>query len=100
MDLKDKFNNGYEAKKSTPYVLDIRFGNSAGTNYLMFDFMTRTMLARTGSSESGLTIIPFSQLDREMLVAMRDKLKELGGDPPELPAETPANPGNTRQLRP
>jgi len=82
--LKDAFNEA-GITKVNDFVLDLSYSARAGTNYLSFDFLTRTMAARTGSSESGLTIIPFSQLDREMLAAARDKLIGLGGNPPELP---------------
>jgi hypothetical protein len=45
------------------------------------------MMVRTGSSEGGITVTPFSQLDRDVIVAARDRLVELGGAPPELPPE-------------
>jgi hypothetical protein len=41
---------------------------------------------------------PFSQMDREVLVLMRDKLIELGGQPPELPPEAPATQAPARKF--
>ena len=86
MALTPSFNDSsYSAKKSGAGTLSIRINNEAGTNYLTYDFNARIMLARTGSSEGGLVIFPFSQLDRESLEAARDQLKTLGGNPPEIP---------------
>jgi hypothetical protein len=95
----DAFNE-YSMSKNGNSMLDLTYSNRAGTNYITFDFLTRTMVARTGSSESGLTVTPFSQLDREMLVAARDKLVDLGGNPPDLPAEAPSTPANNRKFQP
>lgn len=54
-----------------------------------FNFLTRMVLCNAGVYEkkSGMEFIPFSQLDREVLEFMRDKLIELGGHPPALPAK-------------
>ena len=54
--------------------------------YHYYNFVMRALLSRTGGSDSGVTVTPFSQLDRESLEFMRDKLIELGGKPPALPA--------------
>lgn len=90
MSLSDRFNNGYEARKENDNVLSIKYGVYGSNTYLAFDFMARVMVARTGSSDGGLNVTPFAELDRDMLIAMRDKLVALKGNPPELPPEAPA----------
>jgi len=101
MDLSTAFNNTkYEANNRNPFVLDLYYETRAGSIYNSFDFLTRTMVSRTGSSEGGITVTPFGQLDREVLVAMRDKLVELGGHPPELASEAPTLNKPQRGLNP
>ncbi|HYD18493.1 MAG TPA: hypothetical protein VEF76_08450 [Patescibacteria group bacterium] len=88
MDLTAAFNSSEaEAAKATPFVLDIYYRSRGGGIYMTYDFMSRVLLTRTGNSEGGLSVTPFNQLDRETLVAARDRLVQLGGEPPELPAE-------------
>ncbi len=100
MELKDAFNSQYDARLTNSYVLDLYYSSRAGSVYMAVDFLTRTMITRTGSSDGGLVVTPFSQLDREVLVALHDKLVELGGKPPALAPEAPTAPGNSRPLRP
>lgn len=57
------------------------------SHYCTFHFLTRTMSLTTGSSEGGVTITPFSQLDREVVEFMHAKLVEMGGHPPALPKD-------------
>ena len=90
MSLKDRFNNIYSAQKTNDYVLDLTYSSQAGAVYISLDFMTRTMISRTGYGDGGLAVTPFSQLDRDMLIDMHDTLTELGGKPPALPPETPS----------
>ena len=52
-------------------------------HYSYFHFVTRTMSVH---SSHGLAVVPFSQLDREVLEFMHAKLVEMGGRPPALPA--------------
>lgn len=85
--MKEQFNNHYVARKENDYVLSVYYGAQGGSTYIAFDFMTRTMVTRNGSSDGGLCVTPFSQLDRDMLINMRDTLLELKGNPPELPPE-------------
>ncbi|MBI1214716.1 MAG: hypothetical protein GC185_02730 [Alphaproteobacteria bacterium] len=92
MALSEKFNTEYRVEKNGEGALSLRFGDFAGSNYLTYDFNLRLLFARTGASESGLTVTPFSQLDRESLEDMREKLIELGGHPPELPIDKRATP--------
>jgi len=95
MSFKTKFNDNYKARKYGDAVLSLQINTYGGTNYLAYDFNARVLHGRTGASERGLTVTPFSQLDPESLVAMREKLIELGGDPPELPAPSrPAPPAS------
>ena len=66
---------------------------------------SRTFAARmivtiySGYEKGGVATMPFAQADREVLIAMRDKLVELKGDPPELPPEAPAIPGPAGKLK-
>jgi hypothetical protein len=90
MSLSFEFNKDYKAAKVNDYVLQVECAGS----YFNYDFASRIMFAwGAGSGSYGIT--PFSQLDREVLITMRDKLIEIGGKPPELPDE-PASP----QLQP
>ena len=54
-----------------------------------YNFMTRTLLYSGGAGSSdikaGVAVIPFSDLDPEVLEAMHAKLVKLGGKPPSLP---------------
>ena len=85
MSLSFEFNTEYTADKNGDYVLVV----SCHSSHFCYDFATRVMYGWGGSNISyGAT--PFSQLDRDVLIAMRDKLIELGGRPPELPAEPAA----------
>lgn len=57
-----------------------------------FDFALRIMYSTTNTNDGGVTITPFSQLDREVLEALRNRLIELGGNPPALaPAAAPVS---------
>jgi hypothetical protein len=83
MSLSDAFNDDdFEIDRENDSVLTICHGNI--THH--YDFLNRV---RTTTYDNALTTTPFSQIDREVLVAMRDKLVELDGKPPELPAEAP-----------
>jgi hypothetical protein len=85
--LSEAFSRIY-ARRLSPAILQVD-GPRQSFNY---DFVLRIMY---GSSDS---ITPFSQIDREVLVAARDKLIALGGHPPELTPEAPA-PQATKGLR-
>ncbi len=77
--LKDSFNN-----------LGVRMANGSvlsmhnGASWIYYDFTNRV---RMTPAEGGQNAVPFSELDRDVLVAARDKLVELGGTPPALPPE-------------
>lgn len=64
------------------------------SHYCTYHFLTRTMTMSTGHNEGGITVVPFAQLDREVLEFMHAKLVELGGHPPALPQAdgTPLSP--------
>lgn len=101
MELKDAFNNtGYSATKSNPFVLDLYYSSHGGSVYIAVDFITRTMVTRNSYGDAGVVVTPFSQLDRDVLIGLRDKLVELGGTPPELPAEAPTPPAAPRKFNP
>lgn len=85
LSLQNTFNDTYRAIKENDYVLTVRYGTQAGTVYLSYDFMGRFLLSRNGTSEGGINLTPFSQIDREVLEVHRQQLVSLGGRPPELP---------------
>jgi hypothetical protein len=85
MSLSEAFNSNYRAYKENDSVLRIEFGYVR----TYYDFLGRAMVT-TEWSKGGLTTTPFSQVDRDTLIAMRDKLIELKGNPPELPPEAPS----------
>lgn len=94
MGLTAVFNsNDYTVKKETNAVLSVSYDAGGYTNVLIYDFIGRIMIARTsGHGDGGISVTPFSQLDRDTLIEMRDRLVALKGDPPDLPPEAPATP--------
>lgn len=96
MPLKAVFNQDYTATKDADAVLSVRYNAGGYGNCLIYDFNARVMLSR--ASNGGLSVTPFSQLDRETLIEMRDKLIELKGNPPELPPEAPAVQASTKKF--
>ena len=93
--LKDAFNapGGYEFRKLSNSLLRVM---SDGAFY-KFDFALCVMTTR---ASDGVALTPFSQLDRETLVEMRDRLVALGGKPPALPDERHTGPVLPRKLNP
>lgn len=91
-DLKSAF-NGYQCDKISDTVL--RVHNSR--HYYFYDFTLRVM---TTAVHHGGNSLPFALVDRDVLVEARDKLIELGGNPPELPPVNAAvgAPGNKFNL--
>jgi hypothetical protein len=87
MGLSGYFNTSYKAAKENDNVLRVSYTVGGNSAYLIYDFLARVMFSRTGSSDGGHFVTPFSQLDRESLVEMHDQLVALGGKPPPLPAE-------------
>lgn len=86
MDLSAAFNSDYKAHKENDYVLRVSYGNT----YYFYDFMARMLLIKDYEGSTKMATMPFSQLDRDALITMRDELARQGGHPPELPAEAPA----------
>jgi hypothetical protein len=90
MQLSESFNDRYMPGKEADNVLRVYHSSI----YHYYDFTARILTTIYGSNSAAVT--PFAQLDPEALVAMRNKLIELGGHPPELPSpqapppETPA----------
>ena len=94
LSLKDAFSTaGYEFRKLSTALLRVM----SDSVYYKFDFALRVMTTR---ASDGVAVTPFSQLDREMLVEMRDKLVALGGKPPALPEERQTGPIFPRKLNP
>ncbi|MCC7037131.1 MAG: hypothetical protein IT560_07460 [Alphaproteobacteria bacterium] len=97
MALSDEFNSTYSPRKIGDNVLRIEY------DYVKFyyDFQQRVMATAYRYNDSGgTTLTPFSQLDRDTLVEMRDTLVELGGKPKELPPEGPTLNKPARGLNP
>lgn len=78
LSLKDAFNSLHPVLENAVTLRVLSTGI-----YAYYDFAQR--LRSSGSPTPVIT--PFSELDRDVLVAARDKLVELGGQPPQLPAE-------------
>lgn len=90
MSLSAEFNSAYKADLLSPAVLGVTY--SIGSGYWVtnaYDFNGRVMISRA-NSDGAFAVTPFSQIDRDTLIAMRDKLIDLKGTPPELPDEAPA----------
>ena len=97
MSLTSQFNSSYNASLISPGVLRV----ASDDYYYSYDFNARLLIVRSNyTREAGPSVTPFSQLDRDSLITMRDKLVELGGKPPELPLEPSVMPGKTQRLNP
>lgn len=97
MSLSEDFNSTYGPRKMGDNVLRIEY------DYVKFyyDFQQRVLAtAYRYNDAGGTTVTPFSQLDRDTLVEMRDMLVELGGKPKELPPEAPTLNKPARGLNP
>jgi hypothetical protein len=102
MGLSDAFDDTlrYTIRRETPAVLSVRYDVAGATNVLIYDFVGRVMITRTGGhGDGGIYVTPFAQLDRETLIEMRDKLIALKGTPPDLPPEAPATLAPANKLR-
>ena len=86
--LKDMFNK-MSPLLENEYVL--RTYN--GVSYLYYDFAQRVVMHHV---QGGSNLTPFAELDRDTLIAARDKLVELGGNPPGLPDAEAAKPALPR----
>lgn len=86
MSFSADFNNtnGYRTSKLNDFVLGVSYSQNGATTYYAFDFLARLLTTRTGSSDGGAHVIPFSQLDPDSLATLRERLVELGGKPPKL----------------
>jgi hypothetical protein len=97
MSLTETF-NAFEAKKVSPHAIQVVSGNFC----YHYDFALRQQLAwfsPTGSQGwQPFGNAPFSQLDREVLELARNKLIDLGGSPPELPAAQQPDPPKAKGL--
>ncbi len=96
MGLTQNFNDDYGAKKLASAVLQVKIVTDGGNTYMIYDFNARVMSTRTGSSDGGIVITPFSKLDPDSLEFMHERLVKLGGEPPaplrdgrKLPPPTP-----------
>ena len=77
MTLKDAFNSrDYTYSRIGDNILYV----DAGTVDYRYELAMRVVT---------MSAIPFTQLDRDTLSEMRDRLVDLGGKPPALPADTP-----------
>lgn len=84
MSLAADFNdNDYGTRKINDYVLGVSYNYGGGsTTYYTYDFLARVLTVRTGSSDGGAFVVPFSRLDRDSLDTLRERLVQLGGKPP------------------
>ncbi len=98
MSLADSFKKAQDkltAENKTPAKLDptlmgmaVTIAQYAGhvTVYQTYNFLTRMLICNTTETKGGVTVVPFAQLDREVLEFMHAELVKLGGNPPPLPA--------------
>jgi hypothetical protein len=87
MALSEIFNQGYEAEIAGDCALRVEWGvptRHGLRNAAVYDFALRQTMTYSYGTPVGVT--PFSQVDREVLETMRERLIRLGGHPPELPA--------------
>ena len=77
--LKDSFNTMSPRQQSASVL-----GIYNGASWIYYDFTNRVCMTPV---EGGNRMTPFAVLDREVLVAARDVLVNLGGKPPARPAE-------------
>ncbi|MBL8712067.1 MAG: hypothetical protein JNM12_04140 [Alphaproteobacteria bacterium] len=87
MSLAEEFKNSKYGRKVNDFVLSVNYALTPDTStstYYQYDFMARILTTRTGGSDGGVVVTPFSQLDPESLENLRNRLIELGGKPPLL----------------
>lgn len=99
--MKDEFKkavSSYELSKCGTHILTTSFYNGSARIYTSYDFAARMVFSTTGESGSSVSVTPFSEVDRETLENFRDKLIELKGQPPELPALPVAKEPETPKL--
>lgn len=88
MGLEADFNTtGYRTYKINDYVLGVSYTytpEASGQSFQSYDFLARVMITRSGSSDGGTSVVPFSQLDSDSLETLRQRLIDLKGKPPEL----------------
>lgn len=88
MPLTDTFNRSHSAQKINESVVQV----SNGVFNYYYDFTLRVVTTGNGANT------PFSQMDRDTLIMVRDQLVALGGKPPELPPEAPVNQAPARKF--
>jgi hypothetical protein len=86
MDIAECFNDKsdvmkYERRGECPHILLVNYRYDGF--YQTYDFAARQVLTRHDHS---IAVTPFAQVDPESLAALRQKLIDLGGKPPELPS--------------
>jgi hypothetical protein len=100
--IAEHFNDkNYELRKASDQVLTVTISAPhIGTIYTIYDFAARVMYTRTGSSDGGISVTPFDQMDRESVGFFHQKLKDLDGNPPPLPwtPQKQAKPATGNQL--
>lgn len=87
MSLAEDFNDNNYGRKVNAFVLGVSYTLNPSTStstYYQYDFMARILTTRTGGSDGGIVVTPFSQLDAESLENLRSRLIDLGGKPPPL----------------
>ncbi len=98
MSLSEDFNSTHQPSMVNSQVL--RIGYSYQTYFYDFQQRIMTTIYAYGSGMGGVNTTPFSQLDRDVLVDMRDKLVSMGGKPKELAPEGPTLNKPVRGLNP
>lgn len=76
-----KKQNSAFAKMSNGTCLRYRPAGDAFNHF--YDFVSRTLVVRAYSGE--IAVLPFRDVDAELLAAMHAQLVRMGGNPPPLP---------------
>ena len=99
MAIRDAFNQQYAAQKFDDNVLSLYHPGRGGGIYIDFDFLTRTMQTHASGTGANISVIPFSQLDPEVVIELREKLVELGGNPQALSSQDAVQKPASNQLK-
>lgn len=82
---------GTQFTKADNASIRYQFDTSSTDIYHIYNFITRTLCVRLYNKEN-FHVIPFREVDPDVLHFMREKLIDLGGTPPPLPAQDASTP--------
>lgn len=109
MNIRDAFEQAQDAghrfgfTAATPFTLEVKangindYGNQYHLSTTTYCFLTRQAIIQKGDV---MRILMFSEMDAEVLDAMRNLLIEKGGKPPALAGTPPARPSLDKSTSP